>query len=133
VRGAWARPSPPPTHLPTPPHLHPLTHTTPTHPRPAPGTRKCVFLKCLLSHNPKVPLGAYVDFLMVDAWWWMADGLGWVLASYNYRYQYMFGDHVLVAPVTQPSDPSTGTVTSSIWLPSGAWTHVRGLVIVWGP
>ena len=45
-------------------------------------------------------------------------------AAYQVRNQCMFGDRLLVAPITAPMDPATllGSVTA--WLPPGAWVDV---------
>ncbi len=40
--------------------------------------------------------------------------------AYNREGEYMFGDNILVAPVTSPGD-SQGRVTKEIWLPKGEW------------
>jgi alpha-glucosidase (family GH31 glycosyl hydrolase) len=40
-------------------------------------------------------------------------------AAYANHGEYLYGDDVLVAPVTTPS---TGTVNSSVWFPPGTWT-----------
>ena len=53
----------------------------------------------------------YYDFPTVDE-------------AYEYREQYMFGEALLVAPITDPADDDNMT-THSLWLPSGLWTHVR--------
>ena len=37
--------------------------------------------------------------------------------AYSYDLQYMFGSDVLVAPVTQPVDPSTLMITQDLWIP----------------
>jgi hypothetical protein len=40
--------------------------------------------------------------------------------AYQYEGQYLFGNDILVAPVTQ-SDNGTGTVSKTVWLPDGQW------------
>jgi alpha-glucosidase (family GH31 glycosyl hydrolase) len=40
--------------------------------------------------------------------------------AYQYEAQYMFGNDILVAPITQ-SDKETGTIAQTIWLPEGKW------------
>ena len=37
--------------------------------------------------------------------------------AYTHDLQYMFGPDLLVAPVTQPVDPTTGMATMDIWIP----------------
>ncbi|GAA0974751.1 hypothetical protein GCM10009555_031520 [Acrocarpospora macrocephala] len=39
--------------------------------------------------------------------------------AYRYRTQYLYGDDVLVAPVTTPG---LGKVTTKVWFPPGTWT-----------
>ncbi|GAA2007320.1 TIM-barrel domain-containing protein [Catenulispora subtropica] len=39
--------------------------------------------------------------------------------AYTSKNEYLYGDDVLVAPV---STPGTGTVTTSVWFPPGTWT-----------
>jgi alpha-glucosidase (family GH31 glycosyl hydrolase) len=38
--------------------------------------------------------------------------------------QYLFGDRLLVAPITGPADPATTLGAVRAWLPSGRWTDV---------
>jgi hypothetical protein len=40
--------------------------------------------------------------------------------AYRYEGQYMFGNDILVAPVTQ-SDNGAGSVSQTVWLPEGKW------------
>lgn len=42
-------------------------------------------------------------------------------AAYQAPNQYTFGRQLLVAPITQPADPSTKLARHSVWLPSGQW------------
>jgi alpha-glucosidase len=42
-------------------------------------------------------------------------------AAYRARNQYMFGDHMLVAPVINPLDKSCEFANVCIWLPEGEW------------
>jgi alpha-glucosidase len=44
--------------------------------------------------------------------------------AYNSSNQYLFGDNVIVAPVTTPRDPGTALATVSIWLPEGQWIEL---------
>ncbi|MEZ0068111.1 alpha-glucosidase (family GH31 glycosyl hydrolase) [Streptacidiphilus sp. MAP12-20] len=39
--------------------------------------------------------------------------------AYSYDREYLYGDNVLVAPVTTPG---SGDVTTNVWLPPGSWT-----------
>jgi alpha-glucosidase len=41
--------------------------------------------------------------------------------AYNSPNEFLFGDEVLVAPVTSPMDPATQLATEHIWLPPGEW------------
>jgi alpha-glucosidase (family GH31 glycosyl hydrolase) len=43
--------------------------------------------------------------------------------AYSYEGQYMFGNDILAAPVTQP-DKGNNTVSKTIWLPEGKWYEV---------
>jgi hypothetical protein len=50
-------------------------------------------------------------------------------AAYEVPNQYLFGDRLLVAPITAPADPATGLGAVRAWLPPGRWTDVfTGLV-----
>ncbi len=42
-------------------------------------------------------------------------------AAYTARDQYLFGDHLLVAPVVSPADRDTELATVEVWLPKGTW------------
>ncbi|MEV4641240.1 ricin-type beta-trefoil lectin domain protein [Actinoplanes sp. NPDC049548] len=42
-------------------------------------------------------------------------------AAYSASGEYMYGDSLLVAPITSPND-STGTGSASVWVPPGSWT-----------
>jgi len=49
--------------------------------------------------------------------------------AYRVPNQYVFGDRLLVAPITTPADRATGLGTVRAWLPPGRWTDVfTGLV-----
>ncbi len=41
--------------------------------------------------------------------------------AYGAKNEYMFGDQMLVAPVTSPVDTTTQLATESVWLPAGEW------------
>jgi alpha-glucosidase (family GH31 glycosyl hydrolase) len=41
--------------------------------------------------------------------------------AYTHCGQYLFGDHLLVAPVTEAADPDTGLARGTCWLPPGEW------------
>ncbi len=43
--------------------------------------------------------------------------------AYSRTGQYMFGDDLMVAPVTVPSDPMTGCANVEVWIPPGKWTN----------
>lgn len=43
--------------------------------------------------------------------------------AYHYEGQYMFGDNILVAPITE-SDNGTNSIDKTIWLPEGKWYEV---------
>lgn len=44
-------------------------------------------------------------------------------AAYTCPGQYTFGQSMLVAPVTNPTDPMTGFARKAIWLPAGNWSN----------
>lgn len=44
--------------------------------------------------------------------------------AYQQDGEYMFGDDILVAPITDASDKATGLNTKNIWLPKGSWYEV---------
>ena len=49
--------------------------------------------------------------------------------AYEVPNQYVFGDRLLVAPITTPADRATGLGAARAWLPPGRWTDVfTGLV-----
>ncbi len=41
--------------------------------------------------------------------------------SYEFKEEYMFGDHMLIAPVTDEVNPNDGYATVKVWLPAGEW------------
>ncbi len=45
-------------------------------------------------------------------------------AAYSARNEYLFGDHVIAAPVVDPVDPVTEQATIRVWLPEGSWFDV---------
>jgi alpha-glucosidase (family GH31 glycosyl hydrolase) len=55
-------------------------------------------------------------------------------AAYSNKGEYLFGDQILVAPVTQPVDKMTGLAAEKVWLPAGEWIewptgkHITGPV-----
>jgi alpha-glucosidase len=42
-------------------------------------------------------------------------------AAYQSKSEYIFGDQMLAAPVTAPSDRVSGLATEQVWLPEGEW------------
>jgi alpha-glucosidase len=42
-------------------------------------------------------------------------------AAYESKGEYLFGDQMLAAPVTAPSDKTSGLATEKVWLPKGEW------------
>ncbi len=44
-------------------------------------------------------------------------------AAYTCPGQYTFGQSMLVAPVTSPTDPQVGFTRKTVWLPKGKWTN----------
>ncbi len=45
-------------------------------------------------------------------------------AAYEHPAQYLFGDALMVAPITEPADPSSATAAVRAWLPPGTWVDV---------
>ena len=43
--------------------------------------------------------------------------------AYKHGGEYMFGDELLVAPVTEPCEPVSGCAMMEVWLPPGKWTN----------
>jgi len=58
---------------------------------------------------------------------WPADD-----AAYTSKGEYLFGDQMIVAPITAPADKATGLATETVWLPTGEWIewptgkHING-------
>lgn len=56
--------------------------------------------------------------------------------AYQNTGQYMFGDSMLVAPITSPNNPLHNLATKRIWLPEGEWiewstgNHIKGPVTI---
>ena len=44
--------------------------------------------------------------------------------AYTAKFQYFFGDHMLVSPIAEPSHPDTEMVKHKTWLPEGPWIDV---------
>jgi hypothetical protein len=42
-------------------------------------------------------------------------------SAYAARYQYYFGDQMIVAPIVTPMDARTGLASADLWLPAGEW------------
>ncbi len=42
-------------------------------------------------------------------------------AAYDARGQYMLGDDLIAAPITQPTDARTGLAVVDVWIPPGEW------------
>jgi alpha-glucosidase len=53
--------------------------------------------------------------------------------AYDFKDEYMFGDDMLVAPVTSAMEASTELATKSIWLPPGTWIEWFTGAILKGP
>ena len=43
--------------------------------------------------------------------------------SYAHKNEYLFGDDLLVAPITEPADPVSGCAMVEVWLPPGRWIN----------
>ncbi len=44
--------------------------------------------------------------------------------AYQYENEYLFGNQLLVCPVTQPMNPATKKATTRMYLPKGRWTNL---------
>ncbi|MCK4989266.1 MAG: DUF5110 domain-containing protein, partial [Bacteroidales bacterium] len=53
-------------------------------------------------------------------------------AAYEYKNQYMFGNDILAAPVTQPIGADSLFVSKKIWLPKGEWIELSSGTILKG-
>lgn len=53
--------------------------------------------------------------------------------AYAARYQYFFGDQMIVAPIVQPIDPETGLATTDVWVPEGTWIEYTTKETFTGP
>jgi hypothetical protein len=42
-------------------------------------------------------------------------------AAYAARYQYLFGDQMIAAPIVYPANPETGMAAADAWVPEGTW------------
>jgi len=42
-------------------------------------------------------------------------------AAYTSKNEYLFGDQIIVSPVTAPADKISGIATEQVWLPKGDW------------
>jgi len=75
-----------------------------------------------------------VPYLYTAAWRAHADGIGVVRpmyhdhpdddAAYGVPDQYLFGDDMIVAPITAPADPVTQLAAITVWLPPGGWVDL---------
>jgi len=52
--------------------------------------------------------------------------------SYEYRYQYMFGENILVAPIADSSSITTRLSSKTLWLPEGKWYEWHSGTLVSG-
>ena len=53
--------------------------------------------------------------------------------AYAARYQYLFGDSIVAAPVVHPAELSTGLASADVWLPEGNWVERTTGELVTGP
>ncbi|MBI3406173.1 MAG: DUF5110 domain-containing protein [Acidobacteria bacterium] len=53
--------------------------------------------------------------------------------AYEFKDQYMFGDDLLVAPITSAVDSETGYAKKSIWIPAGEWMEWSTGTLLRGP
>ncbi len=52
--------------------------------------------------------------------------------SYDFKYQYLLGDDLLVAPVSSPMD-ANGVATKQFFVPPGQWVPWTGGAVLNGP
>lgn len=53
--------------------------------------------------------------------------------AYEFKDEYMFGDDMLVAPITSPMAAATDLATKSVWLPPGTWIEWFTGAVLRGP
>jgi alpha-glucosidase len=53
--------------------------------------------------------------------------------AYEHKDEYMFGESILVAPVTHPVDAATGLAEDSLWIPPGTWIEWQTGKHITGP
>ena len=53
--------------------------------------------------------------------------------AYDFKNQYILGQHLLVAPITEPAEEGSTETTKEIWFPPGTWTDLFTGRIVEGP
>jgi len=51
---------------------------------------------------------------------------GWPMAdrAYSQKNQYLFGQNLMVCPITSPADDATGMAGVKTWIPEGVWTDL---------
>lgn len=51
---------------------------------------------------------------------------GWPMAdrAYSQKNQYLFGESLMVCPITAPADEATGMAGVKVWIPRGLWTDL---------
>jgi alpha-glucosidase len=54
-------------------------------------------------------------------------------AAYTHPGEYMLGDDLLVSPIAEPADTSTGLATRTTWLPPGDWIEWGSGALLHGP
>ncbi len=53
--------------------------------------------------------------------------------AYLAREQYFLGDQMFTAPITSPTDPTTGLASINVWIPEGRWIEYSTLESYEGP
>src|SRR5262249_52765567 len=53
--------------------------------------------------------------------------------AYDFKDQYMFGDDILVSPVTKPAADATQLAERTLWIPPGSWINLSTGERVQGP
>lgn len=53
--------------------------------------------------------------------------------AYSARFQYLFGDQMIAAPLVQPADAESGLATIDVWVPEGTWIEYTTKETFTGP
>jgi hypothetical protein len=53
--------------------------------------------------------------------------------AYSARFQYLFGDQMIAAPIVQPADAESGLAAVDVWVPDGTWIEYTTKETFTGP